>query len=167
MLFLYLVCLIIALIIDYIIAEKFSDIAEMKGHEGSTYFWFTFLFGLVGMLMVVALPNKNTKNNIFDFSKEDKTIFYTNTTQTEYEKSLIPPNGQCETRSKSDQSIIKENNMITCPLCNFKQPANRKVCWHCGTKFEEVNNTTRSHQWLCNGCKKMRTQSPCEHCGKE
>ena len=55
--FLYFVCLITALIIDYIIAQKFSDIAEMKGHKGSTYFWFTFVFGLVGMLMVIALPN--------------------------------------------------------------------------------------------------------------
>ena len=55
--FLFLVCLIIVLIIDYIIAKKFSDIAEMKGHKGSTYFWFTFLFGSVGMLMVIALPN--------------------------------------------------------------------------------------------------------------
>ena len=54
--FLYLVCLIIVLIINYIIAKKFSDIAEMKGHEGSTYFWFTFIFGVVGMLMVIAVP---------------------------------------------------------------------------------------------------------------
>lgn len=55
--FLCLLVIVIALVIDYIIAEKFSDIAQMKGHEGSTYFWFTFIFGLVGMLMVIALPN--------------------------------------------------------------------------------------------------------------
>ena len=54
--FLYLLGIIIALIIDYVIAKKFEEIAEMKGHEGSTYFWFTFFFGTVGMLMVIALP---------------------------------------------------------------------------------------------------------------
>ena len=84
--FLYLVCLIIALIIDYIIAKKFSDIAEMKGHYGGTYFWFTFLFGLVGMLMVIALPTITPKNvnttilppakdifkNVRDTSKQQK-----------------------------------------------------------------------------------------------
>ena len=54
--FLYLVGIIIVLVIDYIIAKQFEDIAEMKGHVGSTYFWFTFIFGIVGMLMVIALP---------------------------------------------------------------------------------------------------------------
>lgn len=52
----FVVALVVALIIDYIIAKKFSDIAEMKGHAGDTYFWFTFVFGIVGMLMVIALP---------------------------------------------------------------------------------------------------------------
>ena len=54
--FLYLLGIVIALIIDYVIAKKFEEIAEMKGHEGNTYFWFTFLLGMVGMLMVIALP---------------------------------------------------------------------------------------------------------------
>ena len=111
--FLYLVCLIIALIIDYIIAKKFSDIAEMKGHEGGTYFWFTFLFGMVGMLMVIALPNRTSIN-------------------------------------------IK--NM----------PVEPSVPWLTSEpKKEVVSSTNPSHKWLCDGCKKMRTQSPCEHCGKE
>ena len=44
-------------------------------------------------------------------------------------------------------------------------------------KKEDVNNTiytlTQSnshiptHKWLCDSCRKMRTQTPCEHCGKE
>ena len=37
------------------IAMKFADIAGMKGHDVSPYFWYTFLLGIVGMLMVVAL----------------------------------------------------------------------------------------------------------------
>ena len=61
--FLYLLCIIIALIIDYVIAKKFADIAEMKGHEGNTYFWFTFLLGVVGMLMVIALPVETKDEN--------------------------------------------------------------------------------------------------------
>jgi predicted RNA-binding Zn-ribbon protein involved in translation (DUF1610 family) len=54
--FLYLIAIVIALVIDYFISMKFADIAEMKGHVGDTYFWFTFIFGIVGMLMVIALP---------------------------------------------------------------------------------------------------------------
>ena len=39
-----------------IIAKQFADIAELKGHNGNPYFWFTFILGAVGMLMVIALP---------------------------------------------------------------------------------------------------------------
>ena len=61
--FFYLLGIIIVLIIDYAIAKQFEDIAEMKGHEGSTYFWFTFLTGVAGMLMVIALPVETKDEN--------------------------------------------------------------------------------------------------------
>ena len=46
--------------------------------------------------------------------------------------------------SPSTQYIATENNTIICPLCNFEQPANRKVCWKCGAKFEETIKNTVS-----------------------
>ena len=54
--FIYVVGIIIVLVINYIIAKQFEAIAKMKGHAGNVYFWFTFFFGVVGMLMVIALP---------------------------------------------------------------------------------------------------------------
>lgn len=41
-------------------ASEFADIAEMKGfgHKRSRYFWWTVLFLPIGMLMVVALPDR-------------------------------------------------------------------------------------------------------------
>lgn len=45
---------IVVLVIDYIIANKFEKIANMKGHSG--YFWWCFLLGFVGYIMVAALP---------------------------------------------------------------------------------------------------------------
>ena len=42
----------------YFVAAEFRRIAAMKGHEETRYFWWTFLMGPVGMLMVVALPQK-------------------------------------------------------------------------------------------------------------
>lgn len=32
---------------------------------------------------------------------------------------------------------------------------------------ENQQDTTSTHKWLCNNCKKLRTKSPCEYCGKE
>ncbi len=34
-------------------------------------------------------------------------------------------------------------------------------------KTTNTPQTASTHKWLCDGCKKMRTQTPCEHCGKE
>ena len=48
---------ILAILVDYFIAKTFQEIAEQKGHFERKYFWWTFLMGPVGMLMVVALPD--------------------------------------------------------------------------------------------------------------
>lgn len=47
--------LMIVLIVN--IAKEFASIAEKKGHNGKRYFWWTFWLGVVGMLMVIALPD--------------------------------------------------------------------------------------------------------------
>lgn len=49
---------IILLVLNFIIAREFSRIAEEKGHDGRRYFHFCFWLGLVGMLMVIALPDR-------------------------------------------------------------------------------------------------------------
>ena len=43
------------------VAKEFEHIADMKGHDGRRYFWWTFFLGPVGMLMVIALPVVNKK----------------------------------------------------------------------------------------------------------
>lgn len=56
---------IIALIVLFLSAKIFADIANEKGFDGKGFFWWCFLFGIVGWAMVIALPdrgrNKNTK----------------------------------------------------------------------------------------------------------
>lgn len=44
----------IYLVLDYLIAKKFESIANLKGHSG--YFVWCFIFGIIGYLMVIALP---------------------------------------------------------------------------------------------------------------
>ena len=50
------VSLAVILIMSGIIAKAFEKIAGEKGYSG--YFWWCFLLGLVGWIMVAALPNK-------------------------------------------------------------------------------------------------------------
>lgn len=49
---------IAVIVLWYFVAKEFQRIAAMKGHDEARYFWWTFLLGPVGMLMVVALPQK-------------------------------------------------------------------------------------------------------------
>ena len=49
---------IIILVIWYFISKEFLNIAKMKGHQSSRYFWWTFFFSFVGMAMVIALPDR-------------------------------------------------------------------------------------------------------------
>ena len=52
----YLVVGGIVLVISGIVASKFDEIADMKGHSG--YFWWCFILGAIGWAMVIALPDR-------------------------------------------------------------------------------------------------------------
>ena len=57
MILLCILGLAVILFVDYLIAKEFQRIAAMKGHDEKRYFWWTFLTGPLGILMVFALPN--------------------------------------------------------------------------------------------------------------
>lgn len=56
--FLTVVLSVVFLALWGFVAGTFSDIAADKGHTERRYFWCTFFFGIAGMLMVVALPDR-------------------------------------------------------------------------------------------------------------
>ncbi len=49
----------ISLILMSIFPLEFADVARRKGYDSSKYFWLTLLFGWVGYILVLALPDKN------------------------------------------------------------------------------------------------------------
>ena len=49
---------IIVLVIQSILAQEFYMVAADKGYDNGKYFWFVFLFGVLGALLVVALPDR-------------------------------------------------------------------------------------------------------------
>ncbi len=66
----FVIGVIIGLIIVYIAARSFGKIAEMKGHDGKTYFWWVFWLGIFGMMMVIALPDRNQTVSTVSLSDE-------------------------------------------------------------------------------------------------
>ena len=56
--------LLVYVVVFAIVAIEFGNIAELKGYDKTKYAWYTFFFSVAGMLMVVALPEKDvTKTN--------------------------------------------------------------------------------------------------------
>lgn len=133
--FLYLLGIVIALVIDYFIAKKFSDIAEMKGHEGNTYFWFTFWLGLVGMLMVIALPEKEVydKKSLPSFSLPLQPVEAPRCEPSVKQTPITEP--QNNDNKKHVTAEIVDGNKV-CPNCKLSQRANRTICWQCGAIFD-------------------------------
>ena len=49
---------IVVLVVAYFIGKEFEYIANEKGYTSKKYFWWAFLFGAVGIPMVIALPDR-------------------------------------------------------------------------------------------------------------
>ncbi len=45
--------------LQYIIAKEFYSIAIAKGYNSKKYLWYCFFLGIVGYLMVIAIPDEN------------------------------------------------------------------------------------------------------------
>lgn len=52
--------LIIWLIVALILAVQFHQVAADKGYPQMKYFWLTFLFGVLGYMLVIALPDRGS-----------------------------------------------------------------------------------------------------------
>ena len=55
---------ILVIVLMIFVAQAFQDIAEMKGHSERKYFWWTLFLGVIGMLMVVALPDLKARGGV-------------------------------------------------------------------------------------------------------
>ena len=73
MIIIRLLVLVAAIAINVAVANVFKDIAEDKGYYDN-FFWWVFFLGIIGMLMVVALPDKSARtvivSNTADFVTE-------------------------------------------------------------------------------------------------
>ena len=170
----FLVCLLIlfvSIVVWYCASEEFFRIAQEKGYDDRKYFWYTFFLGVCGMLMVIALPDRRNNQTI-----EKELLNYLKQQRMSVEKTVSGAQPKtANSAHKKEESVENSlasaaytstgNGTIICTLCRFEQPSNRKVCWHCGAKFEKESEQFAEHRWMCNNCKQMRTQTPCEYCG--
>lgn len=63
---------IVVLALAILIAKEFAFAAREKGYGEEKYFWYSFLFGIVGWLIVIALPCKSVKTSSAEKASEDE-----------------------------------------------------------------------------------------------
>lgn len=61
--FLIVLALAVVVTVQYVLSVEFYDAAVLKGYKEKKYFWYGFLFGVVGFLLIIALPDRNNTNN--------------------------------------------------------------------------------------------------------
>ena len=129
--------------------------------------WILYAFGeLVEKTCDNANNTKNILKHIKEKSKEPDNEYRKNNYSTVYD-TASSFEGTTTEPLKPATHTLTEKNTIICSRCKLEQPSSRKVCWNCGATFENGKQSSVAHKWECDACKKMRTQTPCEHCGKE
>ena len=129
--FLYIFSGIAAIAISIIVALEFGKIAEAKGHSKVKYFWFSFLFGLIGYLMVVALPDRGNQPDTIVVNAAPAAQPAKAAPAEKAVKQEAP-----EPKEKIDQAKVEIiDGRIVCPNCGVKQNGSRNVCYECGCKF--------------------------------
>ena len=145
MIILGIVALVVDIMIARYIANCFYEIACMKGFHDKCYFWLPFLFGIVGYLLVVALPDRNKESSTP--SKPAKPLFSPQGTQKPVGRWACPDCGnvlpgdviQCKCgyrRTKGNNTPLestKSAGIWACPDCGNSHPGDVKQC-ECGYK---------------------------------
>lgn len=79
MTFLIVLGAILMIFVWVYIAKQFEEIAEEKGFSGKRYFWIPFLFGIIGYIMVAALPDRGVQEvevkNFEDLKEPKQSVF--------------------------------------------------------------------------------------------
>lgn len=128
--------IIIAAVFSGIIAFEFSQIADEKGYESKKYFLYTFFFGIMGALMVIALPDRSVKTNGMYTNKDNSC----NINKSDAIENNMDKQSDLNTElSQVGSTTFRKTgqNRIICSSCGFEQQAGRAICWKCGCEFEK------------------------------
>ena len=139
----YVIGLILGLIVLFFAAGEFQSIAEMKGHEGKKFFWWTFLTGPIGMLMVVALPDRNAPAPA---AQAPRPQAYASTPRSPASPAASVPAPVGATQQSAPKApvqgskqpvapVLLEDGREKCPVCGTVQRAERNLCMDCGSPF--------------------------------
>ena len=150
---LYIAIFVLAVYVQYIIAKFFADVAEEKGYHESRYFWTPFWLGIVGYLLVAALPDQHARLDI-SILKETK-MTPSNTSST-----TLPANSNKVTLKPATKIDVDIATPWLCGKCGTHNSANDDICSNCRVPKVEAA------KWICINCQSENkiTSVLCSNC---
>ena len=140
-----IVALIILVYLDYVISSFFAQAAEEKGYNEKKYFWISFWFGIVGYLLVIALPDKHARPGVVRPHPMDSVPTSQSASKT-------------VTISSSPKAQAAKTEQITSPITKEVEPITPKEpCPHCGEDIEFMgfsSDDIKNGDALCPFCNK-------------
>ncbi len=118
----YLVVFVLVFIIQYRIAKEFESVAHQKGHTEDKYFQMCFWLGLVGWILVAALPDRGGCNQKAVADKEPEGV-------------ASPAEPLVWEAVPETTAIVKGETNIECANCHRVQFKGNTTCVRCGAKF--------------------------------
>ena len=132
------IIILIALVFHIYFCTAFASYANAKGHDSSICGWMCFFFGIVGYLMVAALPDLEMQQTLSSIERKLNRLEFTLSKTSEQNKSNTPPQPADATLVPPEKATVPttcDDDHVACPKCSMIQPSNRVVCWYCGQKF--------------------------------
>lgn len=120
--FVWLLCIAVAILIEYLVAARFRDIAELKGHDGTPYFWFCFFLTIWGYLMVIALPDLRLRDKLDAIGREPAA------------PAEAQPSGSVRMPVQPAQPELPHNKK-ECPHCGARNNLSNTACFACGKEI--------------------------------
>ena len=71
------IIILLILVLDCYIAQQFESVAKDKGYTGRKYYYLCFFLGIIGYLLVIALPDRANQKTIVNKSVANTTNFST------------------------------------------------------------------------------------------
>ena len=118
-----LIVLALLIYLWYKVSNTFYEIACEKGYDEKKYLWWTFFLGIIGMLMVVALPD-HQKETVPEASI---TPTFTMKEVKDAKKTIDP---------ERTAKVVNDQGYLVCPTCGNTNPPHRTFCGKCGARLQ-------------------------------
>ena len=162
-----IVGIIVGIVINLLLCHAAGRMAEGKGHGYWGYWWLTFFFGILGLIIAACVSD----------TKKEPTIqnVYNNYGETHETKWVC---AKCGNENEQSSHFCTEcgkerDRRWTCSQCGNMNSEGNKFCGQCGAlkgepEKEEPFEEVEQKNWTCSSCSTINDVNNkfCSQCGK-